>query len=107
MKKRILEWFRKSPHVHLRIQGVETVRDLVDLIDRFIDNKLKYELEWDDFISWKHENPNIEAIRNRISETEALFFSQEKSERQRAVGLLIKERNRAAAIIEMSARLTI
>jgi hypothetical protein len=73
--------------------------DLVALLDRFIDGRLNYELEWDDFISWQHTNPNIEAIRLRIAETEALFFSNVITDRKRAVEMLVDERNRAAALV--------
>jgi hypothetical protein len=41
-----------------------------------IDGTLEYPLEWDDFISWRHENPNIEKIRDRIAANEPLFFSR-------------------------------
>ncbi|GAA0554622.1 hypothetical protein GCM10008941_38320 [Rhizomicrobium palustre] len=76
----------------------------MELLDRFLDDRLKYELEWDDFISWEHDNPNIEAIRLRIAETESLFFSSAISDRQCAVDLLVAERNRAAALVGVSAR---
>jgi hypothetical protein len=77
---------------------------LVALIDRFLDDKLSYELEWDDFISWKNSNANIEAIRERIAKTEPLFFSKIRADRERAVGLLVEERNRAAAFVGIDPR---
>jgi len=50
--------------------------ELVEILDRFLNGSMRYPLEWDDFISWENSNPNIEAIRNRIAETEPLFFSK-------------------------------
>ncbi|HWA92941.1 MAG TPA: hypothetical protein VG889_23110 [Rhizomicrobium sp.] len=72
--------------------------DLVDLIDRFIDGDLRYELEWDDFISWTHSNPNIEEFRDRIGAGEPLAFSKKPEDRARFLELLIAERDRAAAL---------
>ncbi|HEY5237661.1 MAG TPA: hypothetical protein VIJ62_04710 [Rhizomicrobium sp.] len=80
------------------------MQQLVGLLDRFLEGKMNYELEWDDFISWKNSNPNIELIRERIAETEPLFFSKKTSDRKNAFDLLVEERNRAAAIIGLSTR---
>ena len=78
--------------------------DLVALIDRFLNDKLSYALEWDDFISWKNGNPNVEAIRERIAITEPLFFSKKKADREHGVKLIVEERNRAAALAGMDPR---
>ena len=99
MFKRLMRWLRTSPHVHLWQESPETMGQLLDLLDRFLDDRLNYELEWDDFISWKNRNPNIELIRGRIAKLEPLFFSRLPSDRARAIELLLTERNRAAAII--------
>jgi hypothetical protein len=100
----LLKWIRTSPHVHLSQKRLETFEELVALLDRFLDGKLQYPLEWDDFISWKNSNPNIETIRERIAETEPLFFSKALSSRIGAAELLVKERNRIAALIGQSPR---
>lgn len=104
MFKAIRKWLRTSPHVHLDQRRPETVQQLIELLDRFLDGKLQYELEWDDFISWKNKNPNIELIRERIAGTEPLFFSKSPADRAHAVELLIEERNRSAALIGRSPR---
>lgn len=102
--KKLRNWLHTSPRVHIRIEGVDSIRDLVDLIDRFLDGKVAYALEWDDFISWSHANPNIEDIRNRIAATEPLFFSGREGDRDQAILVLIDERNRAAALIGVAPR---
>lgn len=104
MFKKLFSFLRSSPHIHIQQTPPGRISELVELLDRFLDDRLKYELEWDDFISWEHDNPNIEAIRLRIAETESLFFSSAISDRQRAVDLLVAERNRAAALVGVSAR---
>ena len=104
MLKKLRELLRASPHVHLRQRPPEKIEELVALIDRFLDDKLGYALEWDDFISWKNSNANIEAIRERIAKTEALFFSKRRADREQAISLLLDERNRAAAYVGMDLR---
>jgi len=69
-----------------------------------LDGCTKYPLEWDDFISWEHENPGIEAIRDRIAALEPLFFSKDDGDKQRALSLFIDERNKLAALIGVPAR---
>jgi hypothetical protein len=88
----------------LRQMPPETFQELIALLDRFIGANLNYELEWDDFISWRNHNPNIEKIRERIAKTEPLFFSKNPFDRELAVKLLVDERNGAAAIIGLEAR---
>jgi len=97
--KRIRDLLRFSAHAHLRERRVANMADLVALIDRFLDDNLSYELEWDDFISWTNRNPNVEAIRDRIAATEPLFFSKHPEDRKRAIDMLVEERNAAAALI--------
>ena len=102
--RRLRNLLRHSTRVHARDQRINRIDELVALIDRFIDNQLEYALEWDDFISWTHSNPNIEAIRRRIAETEPLFFAIDDSKRAKAVDLLLTERNRAAALAGIGQR---
>jgi len=90
--------------MHLREHPANDLPKLVALLDRFIDGNLRYPLEWDDFISWNHDAPSIEAIRARIAEMEPLFFSRAPADRARAVELLIGERNRAAAVLGLPPR---
>jgi hypothetical protein len=80
------------------------MRELVNLLDRFLDGEMLYQLEWDDFISWTNGNPNIEPIRLRILEKERLFFSKLQKDREQSLELLVDERNRAAALAGIDAR---
>lgn len=98
------QWLRRSPRIHLREDGVGSQVDLVQLIDRFLDDKLAYDLEWDDFISWEHPEPRIEAVRLRIAALEPLFFSQSPDDRNEAVRRLLAERNSTAGRLGLDAR---
>ncbi len=104
MLERLKKWLHFSPHFHARRDNVHDLLDLVSLIDRFLDDRLRYELEWDDFISWKHENSGIEPVRIRIAALEPLFFSETESDRDRGTELLTTERNNLAAIGGLPAR---
>jgi hypothetical protein len=77
---------------------------LVALIDRFPDGATNYPLEWDDFISWTHPNPNIEAVRLRIGEWEPLAFSSNTEERTKFIELLVDVRNECAATVGIPPR---
>jgi hypothetical protein len=104
MFRLLRQWLRRSSRVHIRETNIENLRDLVDLIDRFADDKLAYPLEWDDFISWAHSNPNIEGIRVKIASGEPLAFSKNHDDRNKFVDLITNERNRIAALCGIPAR---
>jgi hypothetical protein len=91
------QWLRSSARIHARQQPVGSLTELVALIDRFLDGTLRYELEWDDFVSWTCEDPGIEIFRDRIADLEPLFFSSAEDERRMGVARLLEERNKAAA----------
>lgn len=107
MLKKLRQWFRESRHVHIRGRSVNTLSDMVGLIDRFIDGRVRYRLEWDDFISWGHENKAIEAYRDRIASLEPLFFSKDPADRAKAIADLLEQRNAAAALCGMSTRVAL
>lgn len=88
----------QSNRIHLRQQGVNSLRDLVSLIDRFMGDgdQMQYGLEWDDFISWSNPNAPIEAIRQRLLEFEALLFGSPK-DRAKYGELLLAEREKLIA----------
>jgi hypothetical protein len=65
---------------------------------------MRYDLEWDDFISWKADNPQIEQIRNRIGEHEILLFSGNMRNRELYANYIVEERNRLAAILNIPLR---
>jgi hypothetical protein len=100
----LAKWLRNSSHIHQKQRAVETISEMVDLIDRSIDDKQSYPLEWDDFVSWENDNPNIEEVRRRIAALEPLFFSKTQTDRERGVDLVIEERNRAAALVGIKPR---
>jgi hypothetical protein len=100
----IYQVFIRSRRVHIRVAKVHTLRQAIDLIDRFIDNKLAYPLEWDDFISWPNANSSVEQLRNQIADLEALFLSKEKEKREEALGCLVAHRNECAALVGLAAR---
>ena len=78
--------------------------ELVLLFDRFLDGPMAYPLEWDDFISWRNSNPNIEEIRNRIGQSESLLFSRDINDKAEYRRVIVTERNRAAALAGIAAR---
>ncbi len=94
---RIRNWLRASPYVHIREKNLRTIGDVINLIDRFMDGKVKYDLEWDDFISWKQESPAVEEVRERLGCSESFLFSKSMSDRKRYISALLEERNRLAA----------
>lgn len=102
----MLVWLRMSERFHVRANELKTLGDVVDLIDRFLDDRVRYPLEWDDFVSWKQENANIERVRQVIEQHEALLFSKMSSDREKYVAILIEERNRVAKSIGIPARHT-
>lgn len=104
MLKSLTNWFRHSEHFHLRQSGVATLSELVGVLDRFLDDRLHYPLEWDDFVSWKNSAPAIEPIRERIAATEPLFFSQNPADRAKGAQIVLEERNRAAALAGLPTR---
>jgi len=104
LRSRLSRIFRESPHIHIRERGVQDLAALVDLIDRFIDGDVRYGLEWDDFISWKQENPDVEAVRQRLGSCEQFLFSKNTKDRSVYISVLVAERNRAAARVGVPSR---
>jgi len=92
MLKKLRQWLRQSRHVHIRERSVNTLSDMVELIDRFIDGRVRYPLEWDDFVSWNNENQAIEVYRDRIATLEPLFFSKDPVDRSKAIADLLEQR---------------
>lgn len=102
--KRVSRFFVHSRHVHRRQAGVSSLSEVVNLIDRFIDDGLSYPLEWDDFVSWENASPGIEKIRVEVAALERKFFSADKVARDEALDELVRIRNRVAAILGTSVR---
>ncbi|NDK38167.1 hypothetical protein DT603_04850 [Pseudoxanthomonas gei] len=97
MLKMLRHWLRRSSHVHVRQAGPTDLQELVGLLDRFLDDKPRYPLEWDDFISWESHIPAIESIRIRVEATEPLFISRNAEDLAKGSALVLEERNRVAA----------
>jgi len=104
MMKRIRQWLRMSSRAHIHEQPVHDLSSCVALLDRFLDGSLRYPLEWDDFVSWPHEHPGIESIRNTVADTEPLFFSRDLSKWAQGRAIVLDERNRIAGILGLPAR---
>jgi hypothetical protein len=93
-----------SPRIHLVQEEPKDMREIVALFDRFLNGPMNYPLEWDDFISWKKSNRNIEDIRLRLEEAERLLFSKDRVEKAMYGAIVQKERDRAAALCGIPAR---
>lgn len=92
IKKFLANFFRSSTRIHVH-QSTDSVKDAIGVIDRFLDSKLRYELEWDDFISWENPVAGVEKLRQEIAELEPMFFSREMSDRYAAVERAVQIRN--------------
>ena len=101
---RLRNWLRFSPHFHVKDDPVHDLRSCVELIDRFIDDRCRYPLEWDDFISWSHSSPGIDSVRVTIADLEPMFFSADPESRAEATRQLVAERNRVAALLGIPGR---
>ena len=97
-------WLRNSSRFHAREEQVSTGRDLVLLIDKFLDDNLAYPLEWDDFVSWKSRDAGIETVRLRIEGLEPLFLSPSIDDRAKATQRLVDIRNDLATSHGMERR---
>lgn len=96
---KLREKLNTSTLVHARKKNVGNLNDLVDLIDRFINGNVRYELEWDDFISWKHENAYVESVRSKFELNESLLFSKSSLDRKKYISILLEERNKLASVL--------
>jgi hypothetical protein len=85
----------------VRQRAPESTLEVIGLIDRFIDGKLDYDFEWDDFISWKNETPQVEKIRNQINQFGNLLSRDTMEE---YCLLLVAERNRLASLLNREVR---
>jgi hypothetical protein len=99
---RLRAFFVHSSRVHLRQNPARDVEDLVFLLDRFLKREPKYDMEWDDFISWKNESPHVEQIRNRIEQWEPLLFSRNEADKLLYREKIREERDRLAALLHLT-----
>lgn len=91
------QFFRRSSRVHVRSE-LASVTDAIGVIDRFIDGKPTYPLEWDDFVSWESSLAGVERLRQEVAELEPMFFAADESSRLQAHRRLVEIRNRYASL---------
>lgn len=101
---RAARMFVRSSHVHLRLEPIDCLEDIVHLIDRFLDGRLNYDMEWDDFISWEYNDKSIAEVQGRIGKFEPFLFSDDRADRDVYARALIGERNRLAADLKLPLR---
>jgi hypothetical protein len=104
LMKKLREFLKASSRIHVRGAEVGSLGEVVGLIDRFIDGRLRFVLEWDDFVSWENSNPGIEKVRARICALEGDFFSPAAEVRRSALNRLIVIRNETAEILGLPRR---
>jgi hypothetical protein len=80
--------FGMNIFAHRRRRPAQTIREARDLIERFMNDCPNYDFEWDDFVSWKNENPVIETVRKKLEVVEGLLISIDPIERQNAILIL-------------------
>lgn len=96
---------RNSSLIHVRQSDFSKPSEVIDLIDRFIDGNTRYDLEWDDFISWNNTNHNIEKLRTEIGKYEYLLFQRkDKYSRLNYCNKVIEQRNILASKISLPTR---
>ena len=95
----IMRIFGTNFFIHRRRRSAQSLREARDLIERFMNDCPSYDFEWDDFISWKNDNPNIESVRNRLDIVESLLLSKDEIDRQRAMSIIKEQISYIDALI--------
>jgi hypothetical protein len=86
----------RSSRVHIRGQKIASVKEAIQLMDRFVDNNVEYPLQWDDFISWENPNPSVEKVRDELADLEPYFFSRDQQMKRQGANKVINIRNKYA-----------
>lgn len=68
---------------HLRRSEPSSILEVIELIERFIDDQSKSEYEWADFIDWDHSDPEIESIRKEIEQLTPILLSRREGSIER------------------------
>jgi hypothetical protein len=97
-------FFIHANRIHLLGGAPENLREVVSLIDRFLDDPRRYVIEWDDFIAWENNNAAVEQVRKRIKAFAPLLFSKRPRDRDLFAGHVIGERNRLAVLLGLPSR---
>lgn len=82
----------------------ENLREVVSVIDRFLDGPRRYDIEWDDFIARENNNAAVEQVRKRIKAFAYLLLSNRSKDRDLFAVRLMGERNRLAVLLGLPAR---
>jgi hypothetical protein len=90
--------------IHLIGGGPENIREVVSVMDRFLDGPRRYDVEWWDFITWQTDHAAVEQVRKRIETFAHLLFSNEPRERDLFDVRVMGERNRLAALLGIPQR---
>jgi hypothetical protein len=69
---------KRSKRVHVRQRVIASLKEAIDLVDRFNKDKRGYPLEWDDFIPWRNSNQAVEQLRNHLADLELSLMSKDK-----------------------------
>ncbi len=102
----VAEFFVRSNVIHARLDNATSTAELIGVLDRFLDDDLRYGLEWDDFISWRSEHQHVEAVRLRLCEFEPKLFSQSAADRLIYDQAVLVEREKLAALLGLSPRVS-
>jgi hypothetical protein len=90
--------------IHLIGGGPENIREVVSVMDRFLDGPRRYDVEWRDFLTWETENAAVEHVRKRIEAFAHLLFSNRPRDRDLFDARVMSERNRLAALLGIAER---
>lgn len=97
-------FFIHSNRIDLLGGAPENLREVVPVIDRFLDGPRRYDIEWDDFIARENDNAAVEQVRKRIKAFAHLLYSKRPKDRDLFAHQLTGERNRLAVLLGLPAR---
>lgn len=97
-------FFIHTNRIHLIGGGPENIREVISVMDRFLDGPRRYDVEWRDFIVWERDNAAVEQVRKRIKAFAHLLFSKRPRDRDLFDARVIGERNRLAALLGIPER---
>jgi hypothetical protein len=103
LKRWLFKHLRSSARIHLR-SAVGSLKEAIDVVDRFIDGHLNYPMEWDDFISWEHPIRSVENMRRQVANMERQLLAKAMPTRREAVLEIIRIRDHHAGLIGISPR---
>ena len=75
---------------HLRKNELSSVADVINLIERFVDDRTEGAFEWADFTEWENRNPEVESIRNEIELLTPILLSNRAGKMETYKGRLVE-----------------